>query len=98
MKSGISSYFDTARRNCTLCYTYRNFKPSNEQKDLALTSAKRAYEELRSAFDAMRKENASIEKLGKIKLAKGLCLDAIDACSSCDKERPRIKEILIDIK
>ncbi len=98
MKSQLSQYFDSAKRNCMLCHTYRNLKPSADHKEMAMTSTQRAYEALKEAFDVLRAEDASIEKLEKVKAAKVLCLDAIDACGTCDKQRPRIKEVLIDIK
>lgn len=98
MKSGISSFFDSAKRSCMLCHTYRNLKPSTDQKEMALTSTQKAYDALRVAFDELRAEDAEVEKLDKVRAAKVLCLDAIDACNSCDKQRARVKEIFIDIK
>jgi hypothetical protein len=98
MKQGLSTYFDSAKRNCMLCHSYRNLKPSAEQKEMAQTSTRRAYDALREAFEIMRVNDSPIDKLDKIRAAKVLCLDAIDACEACDKQRPRIKEILIDIK
>jgi len=81
-----------------LCHTYRNLKPSASQKEMAMTSTQRAYELLRDAFDELRKSNAPIRQLEILRAAKVLCLDSLDACESCDKSRPRIKEILVDIK
>ena len=98
MKSTISSYFDSAKRSCMLCHTYRNLKPGTDQREMALTSTQKAYDALRIAFDELRAEDAQVDKLDKVRAAKVLCLDAIDACNSCDKQRPRIKEIFIDIK
>jgi cytochrome c peroxidase len=98
MKSDLSSYFDSAKRNCVLCHTYRNLRPSQDHKEMAQTSTKKAYDTLRQAFEELRAEDTSIDKLEKVRAAKVLCLDSIDACESCDKQRPRIKEILIDIK
>ena len=65
---------------------------------MALTSTQRAYDTLRVAFETLRAEDAELDQLDKVRAAKVLCLDAIDACNSCDKQRPRIKEIFIDIK
>ncbi|MFA5126043.1 MAG: hypothetical protein WC462_03500 [archaeon] len=98
MKTGLSAYFDSAKRNCMLCHTYKNFKPSQEQKEMAMVATKRAYDTLREAFDVLRAEDADYNKLETVRAAKVLCLDAMDACGTCDKQRPRIKEILIDIK
>jgi hypothetical protein len=98
MKTGISSFFDSAKRNCLLCHTYRNLKPSEDQKAMAQTATKKAYDALRVAFDALRTEDATLDKLETVRAAKVLCLDALDSCDTCDKQRPRIKEILIDIK
>jgi len=98
MKSGLSAFFDSAKRNCLLCHTYRNLKPSVDQKEMALAATQKAYDTLRVAFDTLRAEDAEIDKLDKVRAAKVFCLDAMDACNSCDKQRPRIKEIFIDIK
>ncbi len=98
MKSGLSAFFDSAKRSCMLCHTYRNLKPSVDQKEMALTSTQRAYDALRVAFDELRAEDAEIDKLNRVKAAKVLCLDAMDACNACDKQRARIKEIFVNIK
>jgi hypothetical protein len=98
MKTSLSLYFDSAKRNCMLCHTYRNFKPSQEQKEIAMVGTKRAYDCLKEAFEVLRAQDADYNKLEKIRAAKVLCLDAMDACGTCDKQRPRIKEILIDIR
>lgn len=81
-----------------LCHTYRNLKPNTDQREMALTASQRAYDALRLAFDMLRAEDAELDKLEKVKSAKVLCLDAIDACQTCDKQRPRIKEIFVNIK
>jgi predicted nucleotide-binding protein (sugar kinase/HSP70/actin superfamily) len=98
MKSAISSYFDSAKRSCMLCHTYRNLKPSTDQREMAQTSTQKAYDALKVAFETLRAEDAGLDKLDKVRAAKVLCLDALDACNSCDKQRPRMKEIFIDIK
>ncbi len=98
MKTGLSGYFDTAKRTCMLCHTYRNIKPSEEQKEMAMASTRKAYDTLKEAFDTLRVEDAGMDKLDKVRAAKVLCLDAMDACGTCDKQRARIREILIDIK
>ncbi|MEI7961800.1 MAG: hypothetical protein WCI04_05705 [archaeon] len=98
MKSKLTQFFESSKRNCMLCHTYRNLQPSSDHKEMAITTTKRAYEALKEAFEVLRTENAVIENLEKVRAAKVLCLDAIDACGACDKQRPRIREILIDIK
>lgn len=98
MKTGLSAYFDSAKRNCMLCHTYKNIKPSEEQKEMALSSTRKAYDTLKVAFEELRLDDAGMDKLDKVRAAKVLCLDAIDACGMCDKQRARIREILVDIK
>jgi len=98
MKSEISASIDSAKRSCVLCHTYRNLKPSVSQKEMASVATRRAYDILKDAFEELRKRNAPISQLEKVKAAKVLCLDAMDTCDACDKQRPRIKEILVDIK
>ena len=98
MKTDLSMCFDSAKRNCMLCHSYRNLRPSESQKEMAVTAVKRSYDELKEAFEALRAKDAELEKLDKVRAAKVLCLDSIDACETCDRQRPRIKEILVDIK
>lgn len=98
MKSGISSTFEAARRNCNLCFTYRTFRPRDEYKGAAYDACDRAYRELGEKFNEVRKDDASPQKLDAIRDAKALCLKAMDACESCTKESPRIKEILARVR
>ena len=98
MKSVLTQYFESAKRNCMLCHTYRSLQPSSDHKEMAITATRRAYDALKEAFEVLRQEDAAVEKLEKVRAAKVLCLDGIDACNACDKQRPRIKEVLIDIK
>jgi len=65
---------------------------------MAITATQRAYDALKEAFEVLRIEGAEVRRLEKVKAAKVLCLNAIDSCGNCDKQIPRIKEILIDIK
>jgi hypothetical protein len=98
MQSQISALLNSAKRNCFLCHTYRTFKPSNEQKEMAYVATQRAYDFLKESFEEYRKNDAPLSQLETIKAAKVLALDALDACDSCDKQRPRIREILIEVK
>lgn len=98
MKSELTQYFQSAKRNCMLCHTYRNLQPSSDHKEMAVTSTKRAYDLLKTAFEVLRSQDASVQNLEKVRAAKVLCLNSIDSCGACDKQRPRIKELLIDIK
>jgi hypothetical protein len=98
MVSEISNAFLTAKRNCFLCHSYRNFRETEPQREMARTSTRRAYDLLRVAFDEMRTNDAPLQQLDTVRAAKVLSLDALEACDTCDKQRPRIKEILIDVK
>lgn len=97
MNSEIVSTIDTAKRSCNRCFSQQNFKPSIEDKEIALRTIKKAVELYRDQFDELRKNDASVEEINKSKYSKTLCLDAIDACTNCSKARPRVKEILLDL-
>ena len=97
MDTGIISTIDTAKRSCNRCFAQKSFRPNNEDKEIALKNVKSAAELFRNEFDDLRKMDDSVEKINSAKYSKTLCLDAIDACSKCNKERPRIKEILLDL-
>jgi len=97
MDNGIISTVDTAKRSCNRCFAQKGFRPSNEDKEIALKNTKSAAELYRNKFDELRKNDDTVEKINIVKYSKTLCLDAIDACEKCNKERPRIKEILLDL-
>ena len=97
MNTELRSSIETAKRSCTRCYSHQNFRPNNDDKNIALNSTKKATDLLRNAFDDLRASDAPIEQLRKVKDAKTYCLDAIDACNSCKKDSPKVKEILLKI-
>ncbi len=98
MASELSTLFSTAKRNCFLCHSYRNFRSTDDQREMARTTTRRAYDLLKVAFEEMRIKDAPLSQLEAIRAAKVLSLDALDSCDTCDKQRPRIKEILIEVK
>ena len=50
-------------------------------------------------FDEMRrKDETTLEQINLLKKAKSICLDAYDACKTCDKDQPLIRQMLGDIK
>lgn len=98
MVSELSNTIATAKRNCYLCHTHRRFRETEPQKELAQSSAKKAYDLLKVAFDDLRAKDAPTTQLTAVREAKSILLDALDVCKQCDKERPRLKETLIDIK
>ncbi len=98
MVSEISTAFATAKRNCYLCHSYRRFRETEPQQQMARVCTRRAYDLLRVAFEELRAKEAPIEQLETVRAAKVLSLDALDACEECDKQRPRIKEILMEVK
>ncbi len=99
MKSELNDSLDIARRACSRCYAHKTFQPNNEDKESARNAVKRSHSLLKEAFEKKRKsDETTIEQINTIKEAKLLCLDALDTCDGCDKERPRIKELLSNIK
>lgn len=99
MNQEIKSSIDTAKRACSRCFSHKTFNPKEEDKEIAQKSTKRAYELINQTFDKKRREEeTTLEQINILKTAKRVCLDAIDDCKSCDKEQPRIRQKLIDIK
>lgn len=99
MQTDLSDSFAIAKRACGRCFIQRNLNKPSQDKDIAYKATRRAYDTLKLKFDEKRREDATTyEQLETIKKAKQLCLDAMDCCEACDRERPRIKEQLIDIK
>ncbi|MBT4870883.1 MAG: hypothetical protein HON47_04875 [Candidatus Diapherotrites archaeon] len=98
MNVELSSSLDTAKRSCNRCFSQQNFKPSIADKDIALKSTRKAKDLLVEAFDDLRSKDAPVEQIQKVRAAKTICLDAIDACNECSKASPRIKEILLDLQ
>jgi len=97
MDPEISSVLDTSKRSCNRCFSQQSFRPNSEDKAIALRYTKNAAEKFRNKFDELRKNDGSVEQINSAKYSKTLCLDAIDACAGCNKEKPRIKEILLDV-
>ncbi len=97
MNQELKSSIETAKRSCTRCYSHQNFRPNNDDKQLALNATKKATNLLRIAFDDLRAQDAPIEQINKVKSAKTLCLDATDACNACKKEKPKLREILLEM-
>ena len=97
MDTEVNSTINTAKRSCNRCFSQQNFKPSIEDREIALRATKQATELFRTKFDELRKNDESVESINSAKTAKTICLDAIDACNSCDKSRPKLKEVLINL-
>ncbi|NMA44349.1 MAG: hypothetical protein GX950_00860 [Candidatus Diapherotrites archaeon] len=98
MVSELSSAIATAKRNCYLCHAHRRFRETEPQRELARTSARNAYELLKIAFEELRAKDAPTKQLDIVREAKALTLEGLDVCKNCDKERPRLKETIIDLK
>jgi len=97
MKTELSTALESAKRNCHLCYTYKNFRPKEEYKVLAHANADKSYMLLGEAFQQIRKTDASVQKMDAIRDARTLCLKAMDLCKTCQKESPKIKETLLGV-
>jgi hypothetical protein len=98
MKPEVKASIESAKRLCNRCYSYKTFKPGADDKDVAKRSCKRAYEFLKEEFNESRKRDVSFEELEATRRAKTLCLDAIDACDACTKERPQMKDTLLKVR
>ncbi len=99
MDRELADSISTAKRSCSRCNLQKMMRKNEEDKENAIRASRNAYEVLKRHFEEKRrKEETTPEQLRAIKEGKALCLDAIDACKECDKERPRIKEILETIK
>lgn len=98
MRTELISHINSAKRNCTLCHAYRNLKSTTEQEKITKSSTRKAYNLLNNIFEELKSKDADIKQIENAKKAKSLCLDALDACTNCDKQRPYVKEFFINIK
>ncbi len=99
MNHEIRSSLETAKRACSRCNAHRTFRPSDEDREIAYKSCRRAHELLNTEFDEMRRRDETTnEQLKTLKEAKKICLDAADACKTCNKEQPLVRQMLIDLK
>jgi hypothetical protein len=99
MNQELHSSIETAKRCCSRCNSHKTFNPNEEDQELAQKACKRAHSTLNEVFDEMRrKDETTLEQINLLKKAKSICLDAYDACKTCDKDQPLIRQMLGDIK
>ncbi len=87
-----------ARRECYLCYSYQRIRANDDKKNSALTYVKAAYKEAWDELENLRKGTGTTPQIDRAKKNRIICLDAIDACNSCPKDKPRMKEVLSTIE
>ena len=87
-----------AKRKCNLCHTYRFFKKSEEEKRACWESLNLAYDAFLQEFDEMRERDADEEELMRWRDNKRVVLDALDTCRLCDKEEPKAKTLLTNLR
>ena len=98
MKTNYQEAIDTAKRACSRCQAHKTFNPNEDEREIAHKAAKRAHTLLNETFNEIRKkEETTYEQIEDLKTAKRLCLDACDECKICDKDQPRIRQILVDL-
>lgn len=88
----------SARRNCTMCFTYRNFRPDGEQKNSVLKALDELYNAYRLEFDDLRKADASEGEIIRARETKTFMLNAQDTCRACDRSEDRVNRLLMQIK
>jgi len=90
---------ETAKRSCNRCYSFKTFRQNDDEKNICQNALKAAKEELARLYNEIRtKEETTSKQLGDLKQGKNLCMDALEACESCDKSNPLVKQILMEIK
>ncbi|MDD4251057.1 MAG: hypothetical protein PHX27_02590 [Candidatus ainarchaeum sp.] len=97
MKNELTDKIDTAKRACLRCYKQK--KHELEEKEIAKQNIRQAFTILNETYDKKRKDDTiTSDQINSLKKAKTLCLDALEACETCSKEKPKIKEMLSIIK
>lgn len=99
MNYELGESINSAKRNCNRCYVQKTFKQNDEDKKLAQKACKRTIDLFREEFDLKRRsEETTNKQIEDLKIAKGICLDALEACENCNKNAPRMKNILLELK
>ncbi len=90
--------FKELKRSCTLCTTYKNFKPGHSEKEREQVQEclKQLANQFNNKFNALRKEDASGTAIKQAKERKAICLQALDVCQKCDKEFDKANRFLMD--
>lgn len=99
MNYQLSDSINSAKRSCNRCYIQKTFRQNNEDKELAQKACKRAINLFREEFDLKRRsEEITNKQIEDLKIAKSICLDALETCEVCNKNAPRMKNILLELK
>lgn len=83
-----------ARRNCNYCAAKQGLLNDGRERQRAFNAIKELYKFHVDRFDFFRKTDVDSAEIERTKQNKTLCLDAIDACKSCDRETDRINRII----
>jgi len=87
-----------ARRNCSMCFTYRNFKPDDDRKNAVLKALDELYNAYRLEFDSLRRADASEGEIIRARENKTFMLNATDTCKACGRDEDKINRLLMQIK
>ena len=87
-----------AKRNCLMCYGRARLRPTDNEKNNALSSAQKMYSLFGDRYNELRKEDGSVEAIRISQEYKRICLDAVDACKACDKSVDCINRHMSRIK
>ncbi|MDD5148414.1 MAG: hypothetical protein PHH08_03030 [Candidatus ainarchaeum sp.] len=94
----IEKLLKEAKRNCLLCYGRARLRPTEKERDIALRNALAMYSLFGEHFNQLRRQDASVEAIRTSQEYKRVCLDAADACKSCEKDVDSINRFLTKIK
>lgn len=89
---------DAAKKNCTLCMGRSRLRPTDKEKQAALAAVRELKLHYEQQFNSFRKQDSDATSIQNALQNKRKCLDAIDACNSCDKQVDRIARMVKELK
>ncbi|MDD5163260.1 MAG: hypothetical protein PHD95_03570 [Candidatus ainarchaeum sp.] len=94
----IDKLLKNAKRNCLLCYGRARLRPTDNERNLALKSAESMYSMFGERYNELRRQDYPVESIRTSQEYKRICLDALDACKTCDKSVDYINRHLSQIR
>ena len=81
------SLTNSIKRNCKMCATYRNFKPSGKERPIVQASLKELYSYLMDKYTVLKKDpKVPGKEVVQTADDRRFILDLIDGCNACGKE------------
>lgn len=94
----LQKLIDSVKRNCKMCYTYKNFYPHCKERPIVEASLKTLYNAYLGMYDKLRTANASGKTIMDCQHNRRLMLDASDVCKQCQKDLDHARQMVKGIR